>query len=444
LPESDRLDARLAGRLQRAQADWRLPSVVGAVFRDGAVLWQEALGLASADPEEGATVEHQYRVGSITKTFTAVLVLQLRDEGMLPLDTPLRDVVPEAPPGPTVRHALAHLSGFQREPPGEIWETMRPPGREELLAGLEDAELVLPPAARWHYSNLAFALLGEIVERRRAAPFAEVLRERLLEPLGLARTTLGEEAPTARGYLVEPYSDGLRAEQHVEVPETTAASGQLWSTAGDLARWGSFLSAGHEQVLARETLDEMALVQAMVDTAHWTVAWGLGLQLSRRGDRVFAGHGGAMPGFLASLVVERRAGIGAVVLTNSSAGADPETLAHDLAVEALEGLPDRPQPWRPDAGAPPELEPLLGRWWSEGHELVFSLRGGRLQAVLVGGPKGRDTSWFEPDGEDRFRVVEGRELGELLRVVRDEAGVPVRMYLATYPLTRAPATFGSG
>ena len=197
----------------------------------------------------------------------------------------------------------------------------------------------------------------------------------------LTATTLSEEAPAARGYFVEPYSDGLRAEAHVEVPETTAAMGQLWSTTGDLARWGSFLAAGHEPVLARETLDEMALVQTMVDTQRWTVAWGLGLQLVRRGERVLAGHGGAMPGFLAALFVERVAGIGAVVLTNSSAGPDPEALALDLATEALDALPERAQPWRPDGGAPAGLEPLLGRWWTEGRELVFSVRAGRLKAV---------------------------------------------------------------
>jgi CubicO group peptidase (beta-lactamase class C family) len=442
LPESDPLHARLAGRLRRAQADWRMPSVSAAVFRGGEVVWEEALGIASAEPQEAATPGHQYRIGSITKTFTAVLVLQLRDEGRLELAAPLRDFLPEAPVGPTVRQALAHLSGFQREPPGDIWETMRPPTREELIAGLEDAELVLRPAFRWHYSNLAFGLLGELVERRRGAPYADVLRERVLEPLGLSRTTLVPGAPVARGYLVEPYSDGLRPEPDVVVPETTAAMGQLWSTTGDLARWGSFLAAGDDDVLARSTLDEMTLVQTMVDARRWTLAWGLGLELVRRGERVFTGHGGAMPGFLAGLFVEREAGIGAAVLTNSSAGPDPEALALDLASDALDALPAEPEPWRPDTGAPPELEPLLGRWWTEGHELVFSVRGGRLQAVLVGGPAGRDTSWFERDGEDRFRVVEGRELGEVLRVVRDDTGVPVRMYLATYPLTREAATFG--
>jgi CubicO group peptidase (beta-lactamase class C family) len=419
-----------------------MPSVVAAVFRSGELLWQDALGLASADPEETASPDHQYRVGSITKTFTAALVLQLRDEGAVDLDAPLRQYVPEAPVGPTVRQALAHLSGFQREPPGDIWESMRPPGREELLAGLEEAERVLRPGFRWHYSNLAFGLLGELVERQYGRPYADVLRERVLEPLALTRTTLAETPPAARGYFVEPYSDGLRPEVHVEVPETTAAMGQLWSTAGDLVRWGSFLAAGDERVLARATLAEMALVQAMVDHRRWTVAWGLGLQLFRKRDRVYVGHGGAMPGFLAMLVVHRESGTGAVALTNSSAGPELDVLALDLAHTTLEELPVAPEPWRADGGAPAELEPLLGRWWTEGNELVFSVRAGRFQAVLVGGPAGRDTSWFEREAEDRFRVVEGRELGELLRVVRDERGVPTRMYLATYPLTREPSTFG--
>jgi CubicO group peptidase (beta-lactamase class C family) len=442
LSAPDTLTAALAQRLGQAQVDWRMPSVVAAVFREGEGIWREALGLASSAPDEPATLDHQYRIGSITKTLTAALVLQLRDAGSLELDTPLRDLVPEAPLGPTVRHALSHLSGLQREPPGDIWETMQPPGREELIAGLEDVEQVLGPGSRWHYSNLAFGLLGEIVERRVGAPYADVLRERLLEPLGLARTTLVPEAPTAQGYFVEPYSDGMRPELHVEVPETTAAMGQLWSTSGDLARWGAFLARGREGVLARETLDEAALVQAMVDHGRWRVAWGLGVALLRRGDRLYVGHGGAMPGFLAMLVVHRETGIGAAVLTNSAAGPDVETLAVDLAETAIDALPPAAEPWRPDGGAPPELEPLLGRWWSEGHELVFSVRGGRFQAVLVGGPAGRDTSWFEADGEDGFRVVEGRELGERLRVVRDDAGLPVKLYLATYPLTREPTTFG--
>ena len=108
----------LVGRLERlvaiAQSEQRIPSVTAAVFRDGEVLWRAALGTADVERGDDATPEHAYRIGSITKTFTAVCILQLRDAMVLALDDPLRTHVPEAPPGPTVADALSHLSGFQR------------------------------------------------------------------------------------------------------------------------------------------------------------------------------------------------------------------------------------------------------------------------------------------------------------------------------------------
>ena len=134
-------------------------------------------------------------------------------------------------------------------------------------------------------------------------------------------------------------------------------------------------------------------------------------------------------------------GIGSAVLTNTSAGGKPEALALELAKAAIAALPAEAEPWQPDAGAPDDVAELLGRWWSEGHELVFSWRGGRLQARLVDGVAGRDTSFFERLDDDRWRVAEGRERGELLRVVRGKGGEVEKLYFATYPLTRAASTF---
>ncbi len=436
------LAAELDRILAAAQAERRLPSVSAAAVRDGELVWRRAVGLADVERGEQATPEHAYRIGSITKTFTAVCVMQLRDAGRVELDAPLREYVPEAAPGATVRQALAHLSGLQREPPGEIWETLRPPSREELLASLPAAEQVLAAGERWHYSNLAFALLGELVARLHGAPFRDVLHERVLAPLRLARTSFEPTAPAARGYLVDPYSDAAWPEPDVAMTGSTAALGQLWSTAADLCVWGDFLATGRDDVLARRTLDEMTRVQTMVDHGRWTLAWGLGIELYRRGERVFAGHGGAMPGFLAGLAVERSERAGAAVLASASTNARAEELALDLACAVLDALRREPAAWRPDGGPPAEVEPLLGRWWTEGSELVLSYREGRLQAELVGGPPGRSVSWLAPDGPDRYRVVEGREQGELLRVVRDERGAVVKLYLATYPVTREPRTFG--
>ena len=389
-----------------------------------------------------ATSDDVYRIGSITKTFTAVLVMQLVTAGRLELDAPMRTYLPEAPVGPTIRMALSHMTGVQREPPGEIWESMEPPSREELIAGLEDAELVLRPGEQWHYSNLVFALLGEIVMRATGEPYADVLQRRILDPLGLTRTSLRPEGPKASPYYVDPYTEMARDEPDPEVTESTGAAGWLWSTAADLARWGMFLADGNDEVLPKAALDRMARVQTLVDEERWTMGWGLGLCLVRRGDRVLVGHDGAMPGFLAGLLVHRRERTGASVLMNTGAGGAPLALAFDLASAALDALPRVPEPWSPQAAMPPELEGVLGLWWTEGAQIVLSLRSGRFQAELVGGTVGRNISWFEPDGVDRWRVGEGRERGELLRAVRDENGAVTKLYFATYPLTREPETFG--
>ena len=436
----DPLLRELDGKLGAAQAEQRMPSVSAVVFRGGENVWQRALGLADVGAGREATPDTQYRIGSITKTFTAVGVMQLRDAGELSLDDPLTRFLPESAHGPTIGRMLSHASGLQREPPGEIWETLEAPSREELLERTAVAEAVLPAGTWWHYSNLAFALLGEVVARAHGGTWEDALRERILEPLGLERTTPSAAEPAARGYFVEPWTDSVQVEREPDFGGS-GALGKLWSTTGDLARWGGFLVSGDEAVLEASTLEEMAHVRAMVDQETWTVAWGTGLALYRRGDHVFVGHGGAMPGQLASLVVHRKTGIGASVLTNTGAGAAVERLALDLAVAAIEALPAVVEAWSPGEPAPVGVASLLGPWWTEGHELVLGWRGGRLEARLVGGVPGRDTSFFEPEGGDVYRCVEGRERGELLRVVRRADGSVEKLYFATYPLTREPSTF---
>jgi CubicO group peptidase (beta-lactamase class C family) len=430
----------LSRKLAAAQAEQRMPSVSAVVFRGGEVVWQEALGLADVEAKREATPECQYRIGSITKTFTAVGIMQLRDTGRLSLDDELTEHLPESAHAPTIGRMLQHGSGLQREPPGEIWETMQAPSREELLAGTAEAEQVLQPGSWWHYSNLAFALLGEVVARAHGGTWEEALQARILDPLGLARTTPERVDPAARGYFVEPYSDAVRLERELDLGGA-GALGKLWSTTGDLARWGAFLAAGDDRVLKASTLDEMSHVRVMVDHEGWALAWGTGLELHRSGEHLFVGHGGAMPGHLGGLVVNRKTRIGAAVLTNTGAGAGPEKLALDLAVATIEALPAGTDSWEPDDEPPAALEPLLGRWWTEGHEVVISWRKGGLEALLVDGAPGRNVSYLEPEGDDRWRVAEGRERGELLRVVRDAGGMVEKLYFATYPMRREPSTF---
>ena len=424
-----------------AQRAGRLPSVSAAVFRGEKLAWSEAIGLADVEQGIEATPDTQYAVASITKTFTAVSVLQLRDAGRLDLDDPLSKHLPEAAHGtPTLRRMLAHASGLQREPPGEIWETLTFPGEEDLLRGLEEAEQVLPPMAAWHYSNLAYALLGIVVSRISGTPFRDYVQERLLGPVGLERTTWGPGEGAALPYFVEPYSDSVRREPVLELGGKGGESG-LYSTVGDLARWGAFLCDPDESVLAPSSVAEMHDLNVMAE-ANWTLGWGLGIELWRRGERIFGGHTGGFPGFLSILAYSRRDHVGAVVLTNAGNWPKLSPTGLELAEAAVEELAPELEPWRSEAAPPVEIAPLLGRWWSEGDESIFSWRGGKLEARLADAPPEREPSVFEPEGDDRFRVVSGRERGETLRLVRDESGEVVKLYWATYPFTRTPEVFG--
>jgi CubicO group peptidase (beta-lactamase class C family) len=447
----DNLDRACTSRLLELQRCARVPGAVAAVVRDGTIVWSGAAGLADVERRREPTMDTQYRIGSITKTFTAVLLLQLRDAGQLDLDDRLDQYLPGSRHGDiTLRRMLAHLSGLQREAValagGEVWETLEDPDRDVLLAGLEQASKVLPPGRRWHYSNLAYSLLGEVVARGAGTTWEAALGDRLLGPLGLDRTTLEPVEPRASGYLVDPYADAVRPEPLMSL-RGTASAGQLWSTPADLARWAAFLADPDPAVLSPDTLAEMRHPQVVADLDGWTLAWGLGLMLYRRGERILHGHSGAMPGFLASLVAFAKDGerAGAVVMANTSAGADVEGLAADLLTTVLEAEPREPAAWRPGEPPPPEVVGLLGHWWSEGSEYVFRWRDGHLEAgaAVAKEPRPQAPAVFEPIGNDRWTTVSGREEGESLRVVRSGDGTVRRLYWAGYPFTRTPEVFGS-
>jgi CubicO group peptidase (beta-lactamase class C family) len=437
---SEVLTERLQRRLAAAQRAERIPGLSAALAVGGQLEWTGTVGLADAEADQPVTIDDQFRIGSITKVVTAICVMQLRDEGRLDLDDPLSDHLPFPGRGPTIRRMLSHLSGLQREPVGDIWATLDLPTLDDLVARLGDAELVLPPGEAWHYSNLAFGLLGVIVQRLRDQPYAEVIAARVLAPLAMSRTTWLPEGPHAVGYLVAPYDETVHIEPAIE-SEGFGPSGQLWSTPSDLVRLGSFLARPSGDVLRKDTVEEMHRVQSMFDV-QWTLGWGLGPALYRSGDRFAAGHDGAMPGFLAALLYDRERGLAVSALGNSGARSDPGALAAGLLDDARELVPDDKEPWRPGEPPPAELAGVLGRWWSEGEEFVFSHRDGTLQARGASVPEERPPAVFQQVGEDRYRVESGRERGELLVVLREADGHVRELRWAGYPFTREVRPFG--
>ncbi len=441
------LDPRTVRNLRRIalerQASGRVPGLYAAVVRGGRAVWGEGIGAADVSaPDVPPTADDQFLVASNSKTFTAVLVMQLRDEGRLSLDDTLDQHVPEVRhAGITVRQALAHVTGMQREPLGDVWETLQSPDRQELVAGFSEAERVHRPHHLWHYSNLVFSMLGEVVARIDGREWYDALQDRILRPLEMRRTTLGPSGSFVQGYYVPPHTD-------VPVPEPVldlkalAACGGLASTAGDMARWSAFVAAPVEEVLAPATLEEMCEPQAMIDRERWTAASGLGFMLVRSGTRTYVGHTGGMPGHITGVFTDRQAGTGGLVLMNATSSPDPAAFAVQLADHVTEHDPEEPEVWRPGTAVPDDLVELLGVWYSEGAAFVFSVLDGHLEARAQGLPEHKPSSVFEKVGEDLYRTTKGREAGELLSVGRDADGRVVKMNWATYLVTRRPLAFG--
>jgi CubicO group peptidase (beta-lactamase class C family) len=435
----ERLSAKLEQLVRTEQREKRLASLAAAVLRDGEVVWETAVGAANVEPAVEATPDTQYRVGSITKTFTAAAIMQLRDEGKLDLEDTIERHLEGAAYSPTIRRLLSHASGLQRETHDDSWLTFRFAPPDELLETLAQAEMVLPSGARFHYSNLAYALLGIVVERASGRPYMAYVRERLLEPIGLTRISFEPDASAATGYVSQPYADGVWEAVHVETG-AWASAGQLWGTVGDLCRWGAFLADPDEAVLAKKSAEEMRTVQTIADHERWLAGYGLGLGLVRDGERILAGHGGSMPGFIAGLYFSAEEKVSIAVLTNDS-GALLGDLQLGLVRTTTDEWPAAPEPWSVGDPPPADVVPLLGLWFVEAAQLVFRWREGKLEARFDRIADWEPSSVFERETPDRWRTVSGPERGEALRIERADDGSVRRMIWAGYPVTREPGTW---
>jgi CubicO group peptidase (beta-lactamase class C family) len=432
----DRLTAKLEQLLAADQRERRLPAIAAAVLRDGEPIWESAIGAADVEAGIEATPDTQFRCGSITKTFTAAAIMQLRDAGKLDLEDTLDVHVEGAAHKPSIRRLLSHASGLQRETQDDSWLTLRFAPPDELLATLESAEMVLPSGARFHYSNLAYALLGIVVERVSGLRYTDYVRERLFEPLGLSRLSFEPEPPAAKGYVGQPYADRVWNAIDVETG-AWASAGQLWGTVGDLCRWGAFLADPDEAVLAKTSAEEMRTVQVIADHERWTAGYGLGLALRRDGERILAGHSGSMPGFIAMLFFSPADKVVTAALTNESHGLIGD-LALALVRTTVEEWPVAPEAWGVGEPPPDDVLPLLGTWFIEATQVDLRWRDGKLEARSPSDAAWEPPAIFERESDDRWRTVSGPERGEALRIERGPDGSVTRMIWAGYPVTREP------
>ena len=431
LPSTERA---LLHRVAVAQSEGRAPSFVGAVVRDGRTVWSGARSCVDGHAPDADT---QYRIGSLTKVFTAVLVMRLRDEGLLDLADPLEKHLPGTGVGEvTVAQLFGHSAGLAAESPAPWWE--RTPGTERptLDDVLGEKPLLHPSGRGHHYSNPGYTLLGSLVEAVRGVSWEEALHREILQPLGLTRTTVRPTAPHAGGWAVHPWADVMLPEPSEDLG-LMAPAGQLWSTAADLCRFAVFLAEGDDRVLAAASVAEMRTPAVPPGAGDWDGGYGLGVQLLRKDGRTLIGHTGSLPGFVACLWVSVEDGLAAVALANATSGPLTSVVAADLVRIVAEAEPRIPEPWRPLPEVDQELLALTGPWYWGTYAYGLRLeadRGVALEPLRGTGRRARFRAL--PDGG--WIGLNGYYAGETLRVVRREDGSVSHLDLGSFVFTREP------
>lgn len=314
------------------------------------LVWTKSYGFADAEHQKPAARETVYRIGSITKQFTATMMLQLVEQGKIHLTDPLEKYLPEITkvpkrtpdtPAITLLQVASMTSGLAREPAGPADHSVGPVSgwEQKVLTSLPQTTYEFEPGTRYLYSNIGFASLGIALGRAAHEPYTTYVQQHILAPLGMTHTAF-EPTPAIREHIARGYSvrrgqapEWTSADKELEGRGYRVPNGALFSTVDDLARWISFeLGEGPAGVLKKET---QADLYSRVYSADMKLASGYGIAFtaSRRGDLVAIGHGGSTAGFLSAAVFDRATKTGVIVFRNVTGGRLNPT---DVAVRALE------------------------------------------------------------------------------------------------------------
>ena len=318
----------------RSHVEYTGVGLVIGIVHDQDIVWLKAYGHASLDPMTPMAEDSIFRIASHSKLFTAISVLRARDAGALRLDDevathlPWFDIEnrhPQARPV-TLRHLLTHTAGLPRESIHPAWTDFEFPEAEAVRDTISDQETTYPTETKWKYSNLGFTLAGMVAEAASGTPFAELVNQAILEPLGMDSTSVGPIPADHQGRLATGYgrrlADGSRQSMpFVDARAFDPATG-VSSSVPDMLKFLQWQlrvrDRRSDEVLATNTLLEMQRVHWVQPS--WDSGWGLGFSVRHTEDRDLIGHGGSYPGYRTQTQLSPEEKIGVVVFTNAGDG----------------------------------------------------------------------------------------------------------------------------
>ena len=312
-PDDDR--DQLQSQLDLAVSNLGLPGAAIAVARvPERTMWVGASGNVAPDSTEAWDVDRLFRIGSVTKTFTTAIVLQLVSEGVVSLDDPLERWVPGYydDQGVTVRHLVTNTSGIVSYNYVGEFDESREWTPEELVQWAVDHEpdVQFVPGSDFDYSNTNFVLLGMLIEAATEGTYADAVESRLLEPLGLAQTyvaSAGDDNPR----IVPAFDADGREMTDAADPSMGYSAGAIATTPGDLARWAAALYGG--EVLTDEMLGSMTTPAVQVNPGE---QYGMGAFIEGEGAETTIGHSGGIGGYLTYMYYLESEATVVVVMTN--------------------------------------------------------------------------------------------------------------------------------
>ncbi len=412
-----------------------LAGLAVGVVQDGKLIYTSGLGRADFSSGRPISMDTHFRIASISKTFTAIGIMQLWEQGKFKLDDPVNNYLkdlkvlhkdPFAPPI-TFRHMLTHTSGIGEAPTIKDVVLMLT-GKDRGFAQAEEPPIKLsefydglfisdvPAGQKWAYANHAFAMLGKLIEDISGIPFPEYMRANVFEPLGMYKTDyLFSER------VRETFAQGYQFKKGALQPipfrmRRLLGAGAVFSSVNEMAKYMAALMNGganeHGRILKAETLEMMMTPQ--LDTDPRVFSMGFAFWLENFGGHLIAGHGGALPGFNSEMKIAPQEKLGVIVFTNTVSTA-PDMIAAEI-IRRLLDVPD------PDADFPPKAiisrpydwERLVGfygakpgflsnlRLWMSfvGEVEVFVDRQNRLSIRSLVGPLAKGMPIYRFDADD--------------------------------------------
>lgn len=396
-----------------AQAEFKVKEFNGTVLvmQKGKAIYSKAFGMADREWDIANTVNTKYRIGSVTKQFTAACILQLAEQGKLSLDDKLSKYIPDYPKGDsiTTHMLLNHTSGIQNYTNiPEFWpKAVLPLSHDSMIALFKNKPLNFSPGTKWDYSNSGYYLLGVIVEKASGKNFSRYLLENIINKTGLKNTGM-DQLDSVLAYRAKGYSKNRQnVWEHAMLisMEGPYSAGAMFSTVDDLYNWTKALH--NNQVLSA------ASTQKMLTPYKENYGYGIGIDSLKKHKRV--SHSGGIPGFSSYLSSFPDDDLSVVVISNngsnsSSLGIALESIMFDLPVQ----IPYNPKEVKIDTAI---LDNYLGKYIATG-PIELIKKNGKLYRHRDGSPDielkpESNTRFFYADASDRFIEFEIDKAGKI-------------------------------